>query len=287
MLVACVRINLFMLVLVGVSLASCNKRPDEITEDCLRTGGDGLQTEGLQVYRGSSLQGDDVELGEIPRCAASSKATRVYLLAHRVLQDVPADLRPAHVVIHVGPKLEAAAPPIHVAEVHRATKSILINADDVAKLDSSTLLHELAHLQMAAIHPAPGIASRLVASLEEGIADYYAATIGGSAVLGTGPAARNLNQRPVWLRGGWTKLGQPREPWSAQQQGWDLGALLWQHEKRPGPLLRDLISCMKEARIETGESVEDIVSAWLGTCPSRSQSLIDEFMHRWIPQAMY
>lgn len=269
--------------------ASCRDKSTEFADRCRGAHAEPLQREALQVYVDSTVQGDEIALGRIPPCGSHSTATEVYLLARDVLRTVPNELRPAQVTIHLSPKLVAGAAPILVSEVHTPSASILINGQDLDRLDASTLLHEFGHLQWRSPHPRGLIASRIMASLEEGIADYYAATTQGSAKLGFsgGQAARDLLQRPVWLRGGWTRLSRETEVWRAHEQGWDWAALLWSHEQKPGVLLFDLLVCMRNARIEASTSPAQVIRAWLETCPARSQDTIDALLHRWIPRTLY
>jgi hypothetical protein len=147
----------------------------------------------------------------------------------------------------------------------------------------------MAHLHMASDSPPGVIASRLEESLGEGIADYYAAAIQSSPLLGRigEKAARDLSERPIWLRGGWAKLTKPAESWNAHEQGWALAALLWSQEKEVGPLLRDLISCMQSASLDGSDRVASVIDAWLRGCPQESQEEIAQLLRRWIPSTAY
>jgi hypothetical protein len=267
----------------------CGEKASDLSERCRAAGSDRLQSAGLQVYRGSSLNAGELQVGTIPTCSSNAQATQIYLLARRALAMIPKDLRPEEVSIHVSPTLNAKTPPIDVTEVHRETNSILVDARSLKRIDLSTMLHEMAHVQMASRAPSGMIAARLEESLGEGIADYYAATIQGSPSLGKikGKAARDLSERPVWLRGGWTKLADASKSWSAHEQGWALAALLWSQQKEPGAMLRDLITCMKSARLDSSESPARVIDSWLGGCPASSRESLGQLMHRWIPSSMY
>jgi hypothetical protein len=280
------RLLLLLLLAWGMS---CDKKSSELSESCRATGMNRLQRPGLQVYLGSSLDAGELRAGEIPSCSTQAEATEIYSLAARALDLIPDDLRPAEVTIHVNPGRSAKTPPIDVSEVHRKTRSILIDARELSRIDLSTLLHEIAHVQMASRAPKGVIASRLEESLGEGIADYYAAAIQKSPLLGKkeGKAARDLGKRPIWLRGGWSRLRRASEPWAAHEQGWALGALLWEQDASAGPLLRDLVTCMQNARLESSESVAEVMDQWLRSCPEASRETIAELVDRWIPSSMY
>jgi len=282
-------IILFPLVAALAIASACGEKSSELSQRCRAAGNDRLQSAGLRVYRGSSLNAGELQVGTIPACSDSSQATQIYLLARRALAMIPEDLRPAQVSIHVSPTLTAKTPPINVTEVHRESNSILVDARSLKRIDLSTMLHEMAHVQMASRAPSGTIAARLEESLGEGIADYYAATIQGSPNLGKikGKAARDLSQRPVWLRGGWTRLADASKPWLAHEQGWALAALLWSQQKEPGAILRDLITCMKSARLDSSESPAKVIDSWLASCPANSRESLVKLMHRWIPSSMY
>jgi hypothetical protein len=207
--------------------------------------------------------------------------------AHEAITLTPDKLRPSSVVIHLDPALPPSAPAIDVIEVHRPSGSVLVSSRDVDQVQVSMWLHEFSHLRMLGARPAGKAGSQLIEAVEEAVADYYAATIQGSALLGSSARGqRDLNSVPLASHG-WEALAIDSLHFDPHEVGLGLSSRLWRLSKKPGLLLEDLITCMKEARFGEVDSPRLVLASWLAACPERSRERIDQQLREWIPSELY
>jgi hypothetical protein len=125
--------------------------------------------------------------------------------------------------------------------------------------------------------PSAAVSSRVLAALEEGIADYYAATILGSPELG----ARSLAAPPRITGDDWAAIAQPA--FDPHRLGWKLAGSLWARRVD----LEDLVDCMAHGVDDaSGSRVSDAIAAWLDACPVRSRDAIRAHVCSWVPREL-
>jgi hypothetical protein len=232
----------------------------------------------IELHTGSRLRADGVlETGARVGCDHSRTAARVIVSANAALQLAPHHLRPERVAVHIDPALPSASATPGPLETHEESASLFARSAGAANLDASIWLHEFAHLQARGARPRGRIERRIYGAIEEGVADYYAAVIGGDARLSAEQGGRDL-ERPS---------GVPAEYWvtllapvfDPHPFGWELGAALWKLEPKPGPLLEDLLAALS-ARTEATEPAAGeptparVARSFVLRCPLRSRAAI-------------
>lgn len=259
--------------LVGGLLACGSRAP---SERCRELGDGSLRSPAVEVQVGSTLHADGaITGGSTVTCEALAPATAHFVDASTVLASIPPALRPARVRVHHEPALPIGARPLAQPEFHRPSGALLVAA---ARAPDAIWLHELAHVRMAGARPSGQVARRVLDALEEGVADYYAATIGNSPVL----ASRRLDRPPRIFADDWAGLALPS--FDPHRLGWSFAASLWAVEPRAGAVLEDLLACMSR----TTESAADlrasaVLAAWLAFCPERSRAAIRAHVCSWLP----
>ena len=132
-------------------------------------------------------------------CSESTEAARVTLAARAALALVPRELRPERVVVHLDPALPRGAPALGALETHVESASLFARSSSTSELEPSILLHEFAHLRARGARPQDRAGRRIFAAIEEGVADYYAAVITGSARLSVvGRGSRFSSDHPAF-----------------------------------------------------------------------------------------
>jgi hypothetical protein len=244
----------------------------------------------VAAHAGSRVTGDRIAPGAAVTCERALAAHRPVVLA---LQRTPATLRPARVLLHLDPRLEAGAPPLRGLEVQRETAALLIESAALPGLASrdgseSLWLHELAHVRAAGARPRAELARRLFAALEEGIADYSAAVVAGSPRVGAeGLELRDLSAPPALRASEWAMLALP-SAFEPHRFGWTLAAELYRTEARPGALLEDVLDALAarepwpEAANTPGAALDELV----GRCRERSRAAFAGALARWLPREL-
>ena len=134
------------------------------------------------LHTDSVLTGEgSLVAGPVAGCSRSAPVVRALLRAHSVLATVPPRLRPERLVVHWLPSAEQGSAASTPLETHAATGDILVASPSATELDGTVWLHEIAHVRMRGARPAGRQARRLLRALEEGAADYFAATLSGSS----------------------------------------------------------------------------------------------------------
>jgi hypothetical protein len=238
-----------------------------------------LDSPAIEVRSSSRLRADGRLEGGLPvSCGESARAACALLAAHDALALVPDRLRPARVTVHLEPALPPGSAPLGALEYHADSASLFARRADLAQIESSVWLHELGHLRARGARPRGRIERRIYAVIEEGAADYYAATIGGSARLRSPDGARDLDRPAGVPPEYWVTLLAPA--FDPHPLGWELAAALWKIEKAPGPLLHDLIEGLS-ARVEPADLPEGtaatpaaVARSFAERCPARSRQAI-------------
>jgi hypothetical protein len=233
---------------------------------------------GLELVVGSTLDGDDLEPGEPQRCAGPWTAVEAALDA------MPRALRPVPLVVHLDPRVRDAAP-IDRVEVHQGSGALLLASG--ASLDATVLLHELAHVRMRGPRPASRIAERLLRAVEEGVADWVAATLVGSPVLGDGDG-RDLRRPPEASTFAWASLALPQVRFDPHELGWQLGAVLWREHSDGGALRDDLVAALADPALWPADvrTLAQTVAHLVARCPARSRDQLTRVLHAWGPSEL-
>jgi hypothetical protein len=235
------------------------------------------------VIVGSTLAGPAaIRPGRTVACGDDRQADGIREQVSRAYRKTPERLRPASVTVHLKPDVSAGVARIRGIEFHRASRSLLVER---APEEPSAWLHELAHVRMGARLPAGPLGRRLFAALEEGIADYQAACISGSTLVG---GVRDLERPPRLRAEHWASLALPRLSFDPHRIGWPLAARFYRIEPRPGTLLDDLVACMARTLPPTvPDTPGALIDAWLGGCPPRSRDRIRSALRGWLPGELW
>jgi hypothetical protein len=230
---------------------------------------------GVELVVGSSLDGEELTPGEPLRCAGPWTALEAALDA------MPPELRPAFLAVHLDPRVRDAAQ-IDRVEVHEASGALLLASG--AALDHTVWFHELAHVSMRGPRPGNRIAERLLRAVEEGVADWVAATVAGSPLLG-GVGGRDLRQPPVTSTFAWAALALPRVHFDPHELGWQLAAELWRARPAGDMLREDLVAALADPTPWPAEvtSPADTLAHLLARCPARSRETLSGVLHAWSP----
>ncbi len=205
-------------------------------------------------------------------CSGESRAEALTLLD--VLEEHPELPRP---YVRVEPSLVGRS-----AQVDVGSGEILAPPEDPALRDSAVWVHELAHVQAIGRRPSEPIAQRLLRAIEEGAADYYAASLSGSTTLGVveGRAQRDLGQVVEIQATEWSALALGAA--DPHRFGWALGARLWQRFGANQVVAADLLVGL--ARLEPDGAVgAKVVRALIAAIPQRSRKLLSHSLLAWLP----
>ena len=194
-----------------------------------------------------------------------------------ILEGVPERFRPEHVVVEIDPRQTGVV-------ARPETGSVLVSPRRRG-LDRDVWLHEIGHLVAHGPRPEAETARRLARAIDEAVADYYAATLTGSPVVGTGASeARDLSDAPALRDEAWALLGLPRfDPYPF---GWALAGIWWRMDPFAGALLEDLLSCLSSAVFAGRRTPRDVVHALAERCPARSRARIARSLAEWIPSEL-
>lgn len=239
----------------------------------------------LSVRQGSSLlaSGELRPGTELPRerAAESAAAQRV----SELLAQIPARFAPAALTLELDPALGAGVPPLRGVECHAQSAALLVSAD-AERLPDSVWLHELAHVRLQGARPRTVLARHVLEALEEGVADYYAAAIGGTPVLGPSEQQRDLRQASPAGPSEWASLAFPG--FDPHHLGAALGATLYAAEPRPAELLGEAIACLDgDSALRDTERPGPAIEALLAACPEREKARFSSLIHDWFPAELF
>lgn len=208
-------------------------------------------------------------------CAAESRDQALTLV--RVLESNP-DIE--RVRVRVVPGLVGRS-----AQVELGSGDILAPPGDEALRDSAVWLHELAHVQAMGRRPEEPIAQRLVRAVEEGAADYYAASLTGSTTLGVveGRAQRDLSLGVTLQPTDWAALALGAA--DPHRFGWSLASELWRSLGAEPTVARDLLRGLSELQPESRRGAR-VLAALVAAVPERSRRTIDAALQRWLPNEL-
>ena len=277
---------------LGVALVGgcrCDESPSSsAAAACREQTGGRLELAGVRVWVGSSATTDRVAAGRVAECGSGAEALRVFRAVGSAHADIPEALRPGRVEVHLGPKLDGR-PPLQGVEFHAPSRALLVERESKLELDHSVWLHELAHVRLAGARPEGPLARRVWATIEEGVADYFAAAVSGSPRLGRGrrgQPVRDLSDPPGASARDWALLALPSVRADPHRLGWRLAAELWRREPRPGPLLEDVATALsgREALEGSRDIPSEAIAAFVARCPARSRATVTDVVTAWAPR---
>ncbi len=247
-----------------------------------RAKGEPLEGDGVRVLVGSALEADGtLRSGSPARRGESPLADHAF--------DVAADLvrrgasRPvASVVVHAAPAL-APGVVLHGATTHEASAELLVHDDAVA---ATVVAHELAHVSVLARRrgPRPSSASarRVLAALDEGVADYAAFVVTGEVTLGDpslGPT-RDLDHPPAPSSATWAEHLVPAGLDRRHELGWRLASGLRRARGRSTDVRDDVLAAAAPAG---GESMIAVLASFVDAVPTRSRDVVRSAVREWVP----
>lgn len=244
--------------IVGLGLAGCTTSV-----------GPGPLPAGLTVYEESRLEGLVLQPG---RRLGPDEALPLLRPLVEAWASLPPALRPPQVVVHLDPQ---ATPPIDRVEGHRPSGSILLMRRAIPELDRGIWLHELAHVLMSGPRPTGSLESRLIAAVEEGVADYFAR-------VWSGPV-----ERPAFVGGsaGWEALALPALRFDPHPLGERLDRHLAQEYGASEPLLLELLACFRgpsgEGGIPSGPAA--VLDTWALGCAPEARVRVRAALQGWLP----
>jgi hypothetical protein len=237
--------------------------------------------ERARLFAGSVLHGDGtLERGDAVRCA-SDEARAAWTAVDAAWAAMPDRVRPTQIEVHLDPELRGAGA-VDRVEVHKPSGVLLMVSESTP--EPTVLWHELGHAAMRGARPADPVAARLIRALEEGVADWVAATQAGSAQLG-GARGRDLDRPPGPSTVAWMALALPNARFDPHELGWRLGARLWRAAPRGEELREDLIAALADPSpwpasvIAPQQTLEQIVKR----CPVRSRVRFAALLDEWSP----
>ena len=196
---------------------------------------------------------------------------------------IPDAFAPRTVLLELDPSLAPGVPTISGIECHGQSGALLLGSS-AHRLPKSVWLHELAHVRLHGARPQAVLAKRVITALEEGIADDYAAVLGGSPVLGSDGEERDLRQPPNVGPSDWASLAFPN--FDPHRLGWALGAALFAAEPRAGALLEGALACLDgPGPLRDADSPVSAITSLLQSCPEPGRERFQALLRCWLPPA--
>jgi hypothetical protein len=211
---------------------------------------------------------------------ATTREARIQSALQQALSRVPAELAPAALQVEVQRHERAARVQFD------ATSGSLLAGPGAEALPASVWLHELGHARMRGARPSGVLGRRLIQAIDEGAADYFAASISGSPRLGDASELRDLTAPPHVAASEWAALALPS--FDPHRMGWALAARLYALEPQRGPLLDALVACLDgESELErAADTPSASVQALLQACPASARERISQVLAEWLPAAL-
>jgi hypothetical protein len=176
----------------------------------------------------------------------------------RVIERVPPGFLRRPVELYLDPRV-ADGPPVREIETH-ASGGLLAASASRALSDESIVLHELFHVAVSRERPSDARRARIFRALEEGLADYFAASITGRSEIGSadGRETRRLTplRRATELEWVTTATGQV----APRALGHSLASELW-HAWGADPRRATLLAECLRAPANVRKDVPELVAA--------------------------
>ncbi len=226
----------------------------------------------VSVFRDSTVRGDQLQAGTSAGCEDREVRSMAGVLS-RSLSDVPAQERRA-LRVHLNVDV-ADGPPIRDIEVY-ADGDLLVNQ---APADETIWLHEYFHTLVGHPKGKSELVTRSLRALEEGAADYFAATFAKTHEVGSedGREVRDLADprragERLWLL-------FIRNKADLHTLGLSFARELWAEHGANPKIALALIGCLQ--RGATAKPLSDPTD--LATfCPAEVRTTISNSIHRWM-----
>ncbi|MBE7486017.1 MAG: hypothetical protein HS104_39365 [Polyangiaceae bacterium] len=247
---------------------------------CHRVAGGALSADGLSLRLGSRVAGASLHPGPVGRCDAGPAPAAAFLDAHAALLALPPELRPRQVDVHWMIARGAA----RRIEVHAESRSVLL-AGGNEPLSRTVWLHELGHVWAAGARPPGRLGRSVLAAVDEGFADYYAALVNRSPRVGGRDELRDLERPPPPAAAAWAELALAPEGFDPHRLGHGLAASLWALEPANTGLLLDLHTGLASDATYTGvpDTPGAVIEELARRIPNRSRARFEQAVAAWAP----
>lgn len=259
----------------GAALSGESRAATETLRD-----GDVTVRRGGVRWAARSMPGAPVSASDAPAAAALHALVRARGL-------LPAPLR-VPVVLELDP-VSLGHAPFAGAEASPRGTVLFVDSARAPAFDRTVWLHELAHLAAAGARPEGPLGVRLLAAVDEAVADYAAATFSRSTLVGSvaGGERRDLAAPPQVGDSEWAYLGLAGAPWDAHRVGWALAGALFE-EGATEDVAVDLVQSLATAGPFGGDDTpHGVLVQWMVRCPARSRPALRRAVGRWIPSDLF
>jgi hypothetical protein len=238
------------------------------------------------IFRRGSQLLKDGGLAPGPVTVVGDSDQPVVAPALEALGMLPVPLKPLPAIIDLGLLRESGVSGPEVIEYHPRGRAILVGAAG-ATASVEMWLHELAHARLAGARPKGALARRLIDAVEEGVADYLAASVAHNAVLGTPARRRDLMHPPRVGPGEWASIEV--DGFDTQRMGWVLAAKFYELQPMGDSLLYDAVACLDgESELRTAaDSPAAAIAALLEACPVQGRPRLERILQGWLPPALF
>jgi hypothetical protein len=182
---------------------------------------------------------------------------------------LPPSIAPARVMVRIDPRA-----PIDRIETDRERGEIWVTRAFAAEPDPRPWAHELVHLRLLGPRPKGLVASRMIAALEEGVADYVTrvtvSPVEREAGLSTSAHFESLALAD--LRFDPHPLGAKLDRAIVAEVGESL------------PIAEALVACF--GNVDEAETPKASTEAWLAHCPEGQVAAIRKIVERWLPSEL-
>ncbi len=149
----------------------------------------------------------------------------------------------------------------------------------------SVTLHELGHVWAAGARPPGRLGRSVLAAVDEGFADYYAALVNRSPRVGGRDELRDLERPPPPAAAAWAELALAPEGFDPHRLGHGLAASLWALEPANTGLLLDLHTGLASDATYTGvpDTPGAVIEELARRIPNRSRARFEQAVAAWAP----
>lgn len=238
----------------------------------------------VDVLIGATVSATRIEGGAAASCE-DPDAAHLRARLSDLLSRLPRAVQPPTLVIQLDPQFGPKQPALRGIAVHRASGHILLDRSMALAVDDSAWLHEMAHVALARAAPGRSPAGRLMAAMEEGVADFFAAAHIGHPRLGEvhDRVARDLGAAPAMSAAEWAGLAGVGPTWRPHQAGWSLAGIAWSRAGPDSAFATDLLIGLRQVDTQDSPGPRDVATRWRSHCHERSRARLDALLSAWMP----